>query len=309
MITAIPAVHQVRSGEIVSRFIPDYNLAATLDSGQTFSWSRAEDGRWCGWVGETPCVAWQEGGRFFVQGRGLTEEAAAHYFQWNLAWPETLASFPQDEWIARARAHAPGLRLLRQDPWETLAGFICSSVKQIVQIQQINAELRRRFGREAAPGWWTFPSAGGLAAAAEADLRACRLGFRARHLHRAARQIVDGEVCLEKIGLLPTEAARAELLRLAGVGEKIADCVLLFAYGRGEVFPVDVWVERILRRLYFPGRRGVAVQRLRRFARTHFGPSGGHVQQFLFHWIRTAPEAETLRKTERKAKKPARSGR
>ena len=115
------------------------------------------------------------------------------------------------------------------------------------------------------------------------------MGFRAPHLLAAARQIAGGEFDLERLRQLPRVEARVELMKLRGVGRKIADCVLLFAYGFDGSFPVDVWVERALRELYFPRRR-VGEKRLREFAATHFGPHAGYAQQYLFHYMRTKME-------------------
>jgi N-glycosylase/DNA lyase len=112
------------------------------------------------------------------------------------------------------------------------------------------------------------------------------MGFRAPGLLAAARQIADGSFALEKIRALDYAAARAELMRLHGVGGKIADCVLLFGYGFDAAFPVDVWIERALQELYFPRRRA-SEKRLRKFAATHFGPHAGYAQQYLFHYMRT----------------------
>ena len=113
------------------------------------------------------------------------------------------------------------------------------------------------------------------------------MGFRAPHLLAAARQIADGKLDLEQHPrICRWPEARAELMKLRGVGGKIADCVLLFAYGFDSAFPVDVWVERALRELYFPRRR-VSDKRLRHFAATHFGPHAGYAQQYLFHYMRT----------------------
>jgi N-glycosylase/DNA lyase len=208
---------------------------------------------------------------------------------------EIISTFPSDPWLEKARAFAPGLRILRQDPWETLCNFICSSLKQIVQIAQINASLRRALGEPVdPPNLYAFPTASRLARATETQLRDCRLGFRARHLFVAARQIVQGEVSLEKIEKMPTAEARETLLRLQGVGDKVANCILLFAYGRLEAFPIDVWVERVLRQLYFKGSKRVKLTRMADFSRTHFGPNGGYAQQFLFHWIRKDPRAMVL---------------
>jgi N-glycosylase/DNA lyase len=191
-----------------------------------------------------------------------------------------------------------------------LCNFICSSLKQIVQIEQINHELRRVFGDEIGEGLHSFPDAARLALATEAKLRACKLGFRARHLFVAARQIASSEVSLERIATLPTAEAREHLIRIQGVGEKVANCILLFAYGRAEVFPIDVWVERVLRRLYFHNSQRVKHERLRAFADSHFGPYRGYAQQFLFHWIRNDPKALPPEKVAapRVRKKPAVEG-
>jgi len=267
------------------------DLDATLTSGQSFSWKRTDDGRWRGWIDGRPCLVWSQGDCLRAMGANLTRDAVSAYFGLDLPIQEIFASFPSDPWLEKARAFAPGLRILRQEPWETLCNFICSSLKQIVQIEQINHELRRVFGDEIGEGLHSFPDSARLALATEAKLRACKLGFRARHLFVAARQIASSEVSLERIAALPTAEAREHLIRIQGVGEKVANCILLFAYGRAEVFPIDVWVERVLRRLYFNGSLRIKHERLRAFADSHFGPHRGYAQQFLFHWIRNDPKA------------------
>ena len=184
-----------------------------------------------------------------------------------------------------------GLRLLRQDPWECLASFILSSTKQIVQIRQIVSVLCERFGEPlpAAPQYapaFAFPSPARIARATEAELRACKMGFRAPYLLETARSVTEGSIDLERLRGLPVEIAREELVKLPGVGRKIADCVLLFAYGYQSAFPVDVWVIKALQKLYFPRRRA-SDKRLRHFSETHFGPNAGYAQQYLFHYMRT----------------------
>jgi len=283
------------------------DLDTTLTSGQAFSWKRTPDGRWRGWIDRRPCLVWSQGDALRAVGPGLTHEAVSFYFGLDLPIREILASFPGDPWLEKAQAFAPGLRILRQDPWETLCNFICSSLKQIVQIEQINHELRFMFGDEIGEGLHSFPDASRLALATEAKLRACRLGFRARHLFVAARQVASSEVSLDRIATLPTAEAREQLIRIQGVGEKVANCILLFAYGRAEAFPIDVWVERVLRRLYFNNSQRIRHERLRAFADSHFGPYRGYAQQFLFHWIRKDPKALPPEKVtpSRARKKPA----
>jgi N-glycosylase/DNA lyase len=292
--------------------VRDYDLAATLDSGQVFRWRRNEDS-WEGIIGKQFV-------RLTQTQDGIRAQTAAPVADWrwlrNFLQTETdlaavLKTFPDDEPMRAAVAACRGLRVLRQEPWECLASFILSSTKQIVQIRQIIALLCERFGepltssvRNAglragelvnetiAPGRrpalqnHSFPTPQRLAAATETELRACKMGFRAPHLLAAARQIADAKFDLEKIRSLSLAEARAELMQLRGVGGKIADCVLLFAYGFDSAFPVDVWIERALRQLYFPRRR-VTETKLRHFAATHFGPHAGCAQQYLFHYMRT----------------------
>ncbi len=212
------------------------------------------------------------------------------FLQLNVDLAEIIGTFPDDDPMRAAVSACRGLRLLRQDPWECLASFILSSTKQIVQIQQIVRLLCERFG-DRIPGFgseddFTFPSAERIASLSEADLRACKMGFRAPYLLGSARMIVSGEVDLEALRAIDVSSARAQLMRLPGVGRKIADCVLLFAYGFPTAFPVDVWVLRALRQLYFPKRRP-KTKRLLRFSETHFGPHAGYAQQYLFHYVRT----------------------
>jgi N-glycosylase/DNA lyase len=282
--------------------VRDYNLAATLDSGQVFRWQKAENS-WTGVVGKNFARLTQtDGGILAETSTGIGDlNWLRDFLQIETDLDTVLKTFPDDEPMNRAVASCRGLRLLRQDPWECLASFILSSTKQIVQIRQIVALLCERFGepimvgtprcgvrtsQRDVPTFNTFPSAERLAALTEKELRACKMGFRAPNLLAAARQIAEGAFDLKKIRQLNYAAARAELMQLRGVGGKIADCVLLFAYGFDSAFPVDVWIERALQRLYFPRRRA-SEPRLRRFAATHFGPHAGYAQQYLFHYMRT----------------------
>lgn len=218
----------------------------------------------------------------------------AAYLQVDVDLSAILKSFPDDPPLRAAVTANRGLRLLRQEPWECLASFILSSTKQIVQIQQVVALLCQRHGEPlpTPPGnaaAFSFPSAEGIACLDEVELRRCKTGFRALYLLGAARAVAEGRLNLQTLRTLPLPEAREKLMKLEGVGPKIADCVLLFACGFQNAFPVDVWVERALRELYFRNRR-VAPGKLREFAATHFGPNAGYAQQYLFHHIRTRAE-------------------
>jgi len=272
--------------------VRDYDLGATLESGQAFRWKCGE-GSWVGVIG----TRWV---RLRSDEFGITAETAEpvadwdwlrDYLQLDVDISQVIRAFPEDEPMRAAAAACRGLRLLRQEPWECLASFILSSTKQIVQIRQIISLLCERLGEptaalpEYAPAY-TFPSAARLARTTEAELRACKMGFRAPYLLATARQVAAGQFDPAAVGQLPVEIARGELMKLPGVGRKIADCVLLFGYGFQDAFPVDVWVMKALRQLYFPRRR-VDLKRLQSFAASHFGPCAGYAQQYLFHYMRT----------------------
>jgi N-glycosylase/DNA lyase len=267
-------------------------LAATLTSGQVFRWRLQAQG-WEGVIGPhwVRLSANHHGIRVTlaepVTGWGWLTD----YLRINEDLDRVLATFPGDAPMRAATTACQGLRLVRQDPWECLASFILSSTKQIVQIRQIITLLCERYGKPLAvvPGWpraSAFPSPARLASATEADLRACKMGFRAPYLRATAGMIARGQFDLDRLHELPVEVARSELMKLPGVGRKIADCVLLFAYGFQSAFPVDVWVMKALRQLYFPRRR-VSLPRLHQFAASHFGPCAGYAQQYLFHYMRT----------------------
>lgn len=225
-----------------------------------------------------------------VAERTQTWEWLRDYLQIDMDLAAVVSSFPADENIRKAVRQCRGLRLLRQDPWECLASFILSSTKQIVQIQQIVGLMCERFGeRVEAPGdrpWHAFPTVERIGSLSETELRCCKMGFRAPYLKGTAEMIVRGEVDLEVLRTVDVIAAREALMRFPGVGRKIADCVLLFAYGFQQAFPVDVWVLKAIRELYFPRRKPNA-KRVLKFTESYFGPNAGYAQQYLFHYMRT----------------------
>ncbi len=273
---------------------PNYDLAATLNSGQAFRWKPSGPG-WQGVIGPRAVYLEQRSGDIFIYTPSSNPPSdwqwATDYLQTNADLPAILATFPNDPPMQAAIARCPGLRLLRQNPWETLASFILSSTKQIVQIQQIVQALCDCYGDPLPMGRTgvspaTFPTPARLAALEEHNLRACKMGFRAPYLLKTARMVTDGQLDLESLRALPTPAARAALCQLPGVGEKIANCVLLFAYGFQDAFPVDVWIQKAIQQLYFPKRKPTD-KRLKHFVQTHFGPNAGYAQQYLFHYMRT----------------------
>jgi N-glycosylase/DNA lyase len=264
----------------------DFDLRMTLTCGQVFHWQESRDG-WIGAVGDAVIYAEQRGDVLFVSA-GM-EKVSKEYFALDHPLGEIYTTFPVDGSMVAAAEFCRGLRIVRQPAWECVATFITSALKQVPHIAQISHTLRERYGAALKRDEMTlfaYPTPERIAALSEDDLRACRLGFRAKNLLGAARMIANGEVDLAAVAKLPDAEARAELCRLPGVGEKVANCALLFGFERVRAFPIDVWIERVLRELYFPRKRKVTTKKLREFTENYFGPYGGYAQQYLFHYAR-----------------------
>ncbi len=275
--------------------VSDFSLAATLECGQAFRWQRHADGWFVGVVGKEiwrlrqngDVVEWHCSRETFSRRRQDTkvrecDSRLQNYLALDVSLPKIFATFPRDPLLHQAARDHHGLRVIRQEPWECLASFIASSSKQIVQIRQIVSLLAQRFGEPIDAEHHAFPTVSAIACASHQQLWDCKLGFRAKNLLAAARMIDSGQIDLHGLQSMDYDRALEELIKLPGVGEKIANCVLLFACGFDHAFPIDVWIERALRRIYFPGKKRVTARELREFARSHFGPYAGWAQQYLF---------------------------
>lgn len=292
-------------------------LAETLDGGQSFRWSRDAEEIWTGlWSGHVVQLR-LDGGvlrwRAPVGSTTGTATALHRYLGADVDWTALADSLPwrSDAHLARCLEEFRDLRLLRQPFGETLLGFLCSATKQIVQIKQMVALLAERHGaatgeatgaaageaaapgsprpssrpaRRSGPAFHRLPTWGELAEVPERDLRSCLLGFRARYIGETARFLAARPRWLEETEAAPYPVAKARLMELPGVGEKVADCVLLFGAGRLEAFPVDTWILKSLVRRY--GLAGWKPAQVAHFGRAHFGPLAGYAQQVLFAWER-----------------------
>jgi N-glycosylase/DNA lyase len=275
-------------------------LRETLDGGQAFRWREPTPGIWRGqWLDHqveltrdaVGTLAWRP-----LHGPMAASEAALrHYLAEDQDWAALADALPwrSDAHLGRAMAAFPGLRLLRQPFGETLLAFLCSATKQIPQIKQMLAHLAARHGSAVAyfvqesdtpTNSHALPTWTQLATVPESALRECQLGFRARHIAAVARRLAAEPGWLDETAHAPYAEAKARLLTLPGVGEKVADCVLLFGGGHLEAFPVDTWILKAMQRHY--GLAGWAPAQIAHFGRQHFGPAAGLAQQYLFAWER-----------------------
>jgi len=279
-----------------------YHLERTLRSGQCFRWTVTSDGA-RGVVDGTVARVRQHPVGLRIDWDGPTGSRARLLRHLGADQPLAAieAALAQDGVLRRLLPKTSGIALMRQAPWECLVSYVISAFNNIPKIQMSVRHLARRFGEpipirtDAAGGThrhlargagadgdaWTFPSPERLAETGLDALRGCALGYRAPYVRSLARRVADGQVDLDAMARLRFDEARALLLDLPGVGEKVADCVLLFALGYHEAFPVDVWVQRAVERWYF-GSRAQTPRAIRAWARDRFGALAGYAQQHLF---------------------------
>jgi len=292
--------------KLVEISAPEFDLAMTLNSGQVFHWQKLGDG-FVGAIGDLAVHVEHDNEMLKVGFGGPPKPARgpralpgiiARYFALDHPLAGICDSFPKDPVMNAARNFCHGLRIIRQPKWECLATFICSSMKQVAHIRQISVALRKQFGKRRRIGdqlVYTFASPPRLAQASDKELRDCKLGYRAKNLRATARLVSSGQADLEAWSALSDADLRKQLCALPGVGPKIANCVMLFAYERLRAFPIDVWIERVLRQHYFSRRTKMSAQRLRQFSETYFGEHGGYAQQYLFHQARVGSRKSTAR--------------
>jgi len=260
--------------------IKTLDIGLSLDCGQAFRWSRNEDGSWHGVAFDRAVDMIQNGDTVTISGdiRSGDEKIWADYFDLNRDYTQICEKLCDDSYLKRAISEYSGIRILKQDEWEALCSFIISQNNNIPRIKGIVERLCATFGNDLGNGDFSFPSAEKLADKTIEDLAPLRAGFRAKYIIDAAQKVSGGEVDLLKMRTCDMDEARAELIKIKGVGAKVAECTLLYGCGRVEAFPVDVWVRRIMAELYPEGlpecTEGVE----------------GIAQQYLFHWRRNLDE-------------------
>lgn len=253
------------------------DIARTLDCGQAFRWSETAPGTWHGVAFGKPLTVSQEGERIIFHNTSKEdfENIWKPYFDLERDYFAICERLKADKYLERAITECSGIRILKQDEWEALCSFIISQNNNIPRIKGIIDRLCRLLGDDLGNGDYSFPSAERVAAAGVEGLAPIRAGFRAKYIIDAAEKFAGGEINIDKIYRGTLDEGRDELIKIKGVGEKVARCTLLYGFGKVDSFPVDVWVKRIMSELYPEGLPECTA-----------GVSG-IAQQFLFHWRRT----------------------
>ncbi|MBE6897457.1 MAG: DNA-3-methyladenine glycosylase 2 [Ruminococcaceae bacterium] len=276
--------YQIKSQEngLLVSGLRDFSLPQILDCGQCFRWTPVDgdETHWQGFaMGRKLSIEQQGENCFFFSPCSVEEfeQIWTPYFDLDCDYAAIKRTLCCDPIMREATGYAPGIRVLKQDGWETLCTFIISQNNNIKRIRGIVERFCQLFGEER-NGGFDFPTPQRLASATLEDLAPLRAGFRAKYLLDAAQKVASAEVDLSLIPQLPYEEASALLQKIHGVGPKVADCTLLFGFYRLEAFPLDVWMKRAMKTLYPQGLPSEIL------------PYRGIAQQYLFHYSRMHPE-------------------
>lgn len=271
--------------------VRDFNPVHIFECGQCFRWYKEPDGSYTGVVrGKVANVKYSPG-KLVLNNVTLDDfrQIWFDYFDLGTDYALIKKAVSIDSIMEKAVEFGNGIRLLRQEPWETLISFILSSNNRIPRIMKIISEISRLFGeRLEAYGkeYFSFPEAQTLANCGLEQIQECRAGYRCGYIHETAGAVVEAGTGydLEKLAGMTTGEARNTLMRFKGVGNKVADCVLLYSGIKRDVFPTDVWVKRVMEELYF--KREASFKQIQQFAVEHFGEYAGAAQQYLFYFAR-----------------------
>lgn len=255
--------------------VSDFDLKDTFECGQCFRFDEQEDGSYIG-------VASGKKLRIKKQGQKIILDCVWEDVNFWLDFldlefdyqdaKEKLSKLHPN--LEKAAKHAPGIRILRQEPWEALCSFIISQNNNIPRIKGIVSRLCEYFGEKIDDRYYSFPDAKTISRLSKEDLAPLRCGFRDKYILDAASKVANDEINMETIKSLPIEQARQELMKIKGVGVKVADCALLYGFHRLECFPMDVWMKKAMEEL-FPGVVG-----------EEFGEHAGIAQQYIYHYMR-----------------------
>ena len=267
-----------KENTVVFHNIVDYDLAQTFNCGQCFRWDE-KDGVWQGFAGNYPCKVWFSGNNLNVEcllkvnDMDSFREYMWHYLGLDMDYSQLKGQFAQDEVMKAAIEYAPGIRVLNQPFFETLITFIISRNNNIPRIKKIVDAMAVTYGTKVGD-LYAFPTAQQLKDVSIEEFAELRMGFRAKYVFDAVQKILAGEVDEQTVKILPYADAQKHLLKIKGVGPKVADCVLLFSCEKYESFPKDVWINRALEQM-FPQGLPECIKGME-----------GIAQQYIFHYAR-----------------------
>ena len=281
---------------VIDKELDSFELVHIFECGQCFRWEKETDESYIGVIKDTVLRITKTDKNIVLEGNTLSdniEDYLYEYFDLDTNYSTYKNIFLKtDEYLKRSVEFGYGIRILKQDLWEMVISFIISANNNIPRIKKIINAISKEYGNKIifeGKDYYTFPEPEALAKASIEDLRKLGLGFRDKRVYKTTQMILDKEVDLEELkNINDTEKIKEKLLTLDGVGEKVADCILLFAFHRLDAFPVDVWVRRVMNDLYIHSENEESVDKklIRKIADEKFGDIRGIAQQYLFYWRR-----------------------
>lgn len=270
-----------------------FNLKYTLECGQCFRWKKIAENEYVGVVSDRVIKIRQDKNKLFVRSNNMEniESVVKNYFDLDVEYKTIEDSISTiDDNVKKAVKNTTGIRILNQDYFETLISYIISANNNIPRISKSVNMISRMYGKKVVfegEDYYLFPTVDELKDVPIEGFRKCGVGFRDTYIYNTIKEILEQNINFHNMSKLPTKQLKEELLKFKGVGSKVADCVLLFSFGRKEVFPIDVWVERVMQILYFRETSGSLKKKdILKYANEHFLSYAGIVQQHLFYNIR-----------------------
>lgn len=261
----------------------EMDIVKTFECGQCFRWNADEDGVYWGIALGYPAKIWSDGNLVYIKSSG-DMEMWREYFDLDRDYAKISRSFNGGDYLAMCISYGRGIRILRQDPWEALCSFIISQCNNITRIKGIVERLCLNFGRPIefeGRVFYTFPSAAEIAALPDGALDVLRCGYRAPYISAAAIAVAAGVLDLKALIKCDSTSAKRSLMELPGIGEKVANCVVLFGLYHMEAFPIDVWIRRALKE-HFPVD----------FDPSSLGEYAGLAQQYIFYYARSTGDGK-----------------
>lgn len=280
---------EVKNNNIILKNVRDFNLGQIFECGQAFRFGKSSDGTYTGVAFGKALTISQEGDTVTLYDTSYDDFTQTWYdfFDLDTDYGKIKKAVATDKFMQEATSFGYGIRILRQDLWETIISFIISASNNVPRIKGIVERLCTSFGDKIHymdKTYYSFPSPQRLASLTLEDLSVIRAGFRDKYILDAAKKVCGNVIDLDKIKNLPTPDAKNTLMSINGVGNKVSDCILLFGLNRQDSFPVDVWIKRIMEYCYFDGAQPINI--IADCAQEKFGDLGGYAQQYLFFWAR-----------------------
>lgn len=274
---------------VIAENVRDFNPVHIFECGQCFRWLKQDDRSYTGVAkGKVVNLSCQDN-KIIIYNSNIEDfiNIWFEYLDLGRDYSEIKKKLDKDEIMHEAIRFGCGIRLLKQDIWETLVSFILSANNKIPRIMRSVAAISQEYGDELqmdGTSYYSFPGVDKLSGSCIEELEICKGGFRCKYILNTSEMVKNGQVDMKKLAGLETEAARNELQKFPGVGPKVADCVLLYSGTKDDVFPTDVWVKRVMEELYF--KRDASFKEIQQFSREYFGGLAGYAQQYLFYYAR-----------------------